>query len=186
MGDAQLAAHQIGFQLWILIALALDAIAIAAQALIGSLLGAGETTPPGRWPGACSATAPSSAPPSAVVLVLLHDVIPPLFTPDAAVHEQVAVLWPWLVAMLPFAGVLFALDGVLLGAGDLAFMRNVTVVAAFGGFLPIVVAASVWNLGLGGIWAALSVFIGIRLVAGLLHWRGRSWLVPGTVTVDGM
>ena len=46
--------------------------------------------------------------------------------------------------------------------------------------------ASVWDLGLGGIWAALASFIGIRLVAGLLHWRGRSWLVPGTVTVDGM
>ena len=186
MGDAQLAAHQIGFQLWILIALALDAIAIAAQALIGSLLGAGETD--AAWAlarrllgyGAFFGTA------VAVVLVLLHDVIPPLFTPDAAVHQQVAVLWPWLVAMLPFAGVLFALDGVLLGAGDLAFMRNVTVVAAFGGFLPIVVAASVWDLGLGGIWAALSVFIGIRLAAGLLHWRGRSWLVPGAVTVDGM
>ena len=81
---------------------------------------------------------------------------------------------------------LFALDGVLLGAGDLAFMRNVTALAALCGFLPLVLAASVWGLGLGGIWAALASFIGIRLVAGLLHWRGRGWLVPGTVTVDGM
>jgi Na+-driven multidrug efflux pump len=88
--------------------------------------------------------------------------------------------------MLPFAGVLFALDGVLLGAGDLVFMRNVTAVAALGGFLPLVLAASVFDLGLGGIWAALSLFIGIRLLAGLWHWRGRSWLVAGTVTVDGM
>jgi Na+-driven multidrug efflux pump len=65
-------------------------------------------------------------------------------------------------------------------------MRNVTAVAAFGGFLPLVLACSVWDLGLGGIWAALCAFIGIRLVAGLVHWRGRAWLVPGTVTVDGM
>jgi putative MATE family efflux protein len=186
MGDAQLAAHQIGFQLWILIALALDAIAIAAQSLIGSLLGGGEVA--AAWAlgrrllryGAVFGTA------VAVVLVVLHGVIPPLFTNDRDVHHQVAVLWPWFIAMMPFAGILFALDGVLLGAGDLAFMRNVTAVAAIGGFLPLVLASSVWGLGLGGIWAALSAFIGIRLVAGVLHWRRRSWLVPGTVTVDGM
>ena len=186
MGDAQLAAHQIGFQLWILIALALDAIAIAAQSLIGSLLGSGEVD--AAWAlgrrllryGAVFGTA------VAALLVVLHGVIPPLFTNDHRVHHQVSVLWPWFVAMMPFAGVLFALDGVLLGAGDLAFMRNVTAVAAFGGFLPLVLATSVWGLGLGGIWAALSVFIGIRLLAGMWHWRGRGWLVPGTLTVDGM
>jgi putative MATE family efflux protein len=186
MGDAQLAAHQIGFQLWILIALALDAIAIAAQSLIGSLLGSGEVD--AAWAlgrrllryGAVFGSA------IAVLLVALHGVIPPLFTNDHRVHQQASVLWPWLVAMMPFAGVLFALDGVLLGAGDLAFMRNVTALAVFGGFLPLVLATSVWGLGLGGIWAALSLFIGIRLLAGVLHWRGRAWLVPGTLTVDGM
>jgi putative MATE family efflux protein len=186
MGDAQLAAHQIGFQLWILIALALDAIAIAAQSLIGSLLGSGEVD--AAWAlgrrllryGAVFGSA------IAVLLVVLHGVIPPLFTNDHQVQQQASVLWPWLVAMMPFAGVLFALDGVLLGAGDLAFMRNVTALAAFGGFLPLVLATSVWGLGLGGIWAALSLFIGIRLLAGVLHWRGRAWLVPGTLTVDGM
>ncbi|MDX6578771.1 MAG: hypothetical protein QOJ47_320 [Gaiellales bacterium] len=186
MGDAQLAAHQIGFQLWILIALALDAIAIAAQSLIGSLLGSGEVD--AAWAlgrrllryGAVFGSA------IAVLLVVLHGVIPPLFTNDHRVHQQASVLWPWLVAMMPFAGVLFALDGVLLGAGDLAFMRNVTALAAFGGFLPLVLATSVWGLGLAGIWAALSLFIGIRLLTGVLHWRGRAWLVPGTLTVDGM
>jgi Na+-driven multidrug efflux pump len=122
----------------------------------------------------------------AVVFVALHGVVPPLFTRDGSVRHQVGVLWPWFIAMLPFAGILFALDGVLLGAGDLAFMRNVTAFAALGGFLPLVLASSVWHLGLGGIWAALSAFIGLRLLAGIWHWRGRSWLVPGTVTVDGM
>jgi len=186
MGDSQLAAHQIGFQLWILIALALDSIAIAAQTLVGSLLGAGDVA--GAWAlgrrllgfGATFGVA------VAVVLAAGHGLIPQLFTEDGSVRSQVGVLWPWLVAMLPFCGVLFALDGILLGAGDLAFMRNVTAVAALFGFLPLVFAASYWNLGLGGIWAALTAFIAIRLLAGLAHWHGRSWLVPGTVTVDGM
>ena len=186
MGDPQLAAHQIGFQLWMLIALALDSVAIAAQTLVGSLLGAGDVE--GAWAlgrrllgyGALFGLA------VAVVLVAGHGLIPRLFTDDRAVRSQVGVLWPWFVAMLPFCGVLFALDGILLGAGDLAFMRNVTGVAAVLGFLPLVLAASYWGLGLGGIWAALTAFIAIRLLAGLVHWRGRSWLVPGTVTVDGM
>ena len=186
MGDAQLAAHQIGFQLWILVALALDSIAIAAQTLVGSLLGAGDVD--AAWVlgrrllrfGALFGVA------VAVLLAAGYDVIPRLFTSDQAVRDQVAILWPWFVAMLPFCGVLFALDGVLLGAGDLVFMRNVTAAAALGGFLPLVLVASVGGLGIGGIWAALAAFIGIRLAIGLVHWRGRAWLVPGTVTVDGM
>jgi putative MATE family efflux protein len=186
MGEAQLAAHQIGFQLWILIALALDSIAIAAQALVGTMLGAGDVT--GAWElgrrllrwGAVFGVV------VAVVLVLGHGIIPRLFTDDHGVRHQVSVLWPWLVAMLPFCGALFALDGILLGAGDLAFMRNVTALAAVAGFLPLVLAAYFLDLGLGGLWAALTAFIGIRLLAGLAHWRGRSWLVAGTVTVDGM
>ena len=43
------------------------------------------------------------------------------------------MLWPWLVGMMPVAGVLFALDGVFFGAGDLAFLRRVTLIAALGG-----------------------------------------------------
>ena len=77
-----------------------------------------------------------------------------------AVRHQAGVLWPWFVAMMPVAGVLFALDGVFFGAGDLAFMRSVTLLAALGGFLPLVLVASVCDLGLGGIWAALAAFIG--------------------------
>jgi putative MATE family efflux protein len=186
MGDAQLAANQIGFQLWILVALALDSIAIAAQTLVGSLLGAGDVD--AAWAlgrrllrfGAVFGVA------VAVVVAAGYGVIPRLFTSDQSVRHQVVILWPWFVAMLPFCGVLFALDGVLLGAGDLVFMRNVTALAALGGFLPLVLASAVGGLGLGGIWAALTAFICIRLAAGLVHWRGRAWLVPGTVTVDGM
>ena len=97
----------------------LDSIAIAAQTLVGSLLGAGDVD--AAWVlgrrllrfGALFGVA------VAVLLAAGYDVIPRLFTSDQAVRDQVAILWPWFVAMLPFCGVLFALDGVLLGAGDL-------------------------------------------------------------------
>ena len=163
MGDAQLAAHQIGFQLWILVALALDSIAIAAQTLVGSLLGAGDVD--AAWVlgrrllryGALFGVA------VAVLLAAGYDVIPPLFTSDQDVRHQVAILWPWFVAMLPFCGVLFALDGVLLGAGDLASCATSRLPPRSAGSCRWCVASSVGGLGLGGIWAALSAFIGIRL-----------------------
>ena len=42
LGAAEVGAHQVAFELWIALALALDAIAIAGQALVGRLLGAGD------------------------------------------------------------------------------------------------------------------------------------------------
>lgn len=80
---------------------------------------------------------------------------------------------------MPFAGALFALDGVLMGAGDAAFMRTATVAGAVIGFLPLTWLSLAYGWGLAGIWAGLSVFIGVRLVFGI--WRARSgrWAVPG-------
>ena len=65
---------------------------------------------------------------------------------------------------MPFAGVVFALDGVLIGAGDVRFLRNLTIVAALGVFLPAIWLAYAFDLGLGGVWAGLFLFIVVRLV----------------------
>src|SRR4029078_11377924 len=90
--------------------------------------------------------------------------IPRLLTSTPAVLDQVHVLWPWFVAMLPAAGVVFALDGVLIGAGDVAFLRTITVIAAVGAFFPINLATLQWHWGLGGVWAGLTAFVGVRLI----------------------
>ena len=184
MGDAQVAAHTIGFQLWIFVALVLDSVAIAAQALIGRLLGAGAV-------GAAAALARRLLVAGlvfgvavGVVFAAGHHVVPEFFTSDAAVLGQAAVLWPWLVGMMPVAGVLFALDGVFFGAGDLAFMRRMTLIAALGAFLPVLIATQVLDLGLGGVWAGIAAFIGVRMLLGGLRWRSRRWLVAGTLMVD--
>jgi putative MATE family efflux protein len=184
MGDAQVAAHTIGFQLWIFVALVLDSVAIAAQALIGRLLGAGAV-------GAAAALARRLLVAGLVFVVAVgvvfaagHHVVPELFTSDAGVLRQAAVLWPWLVGMMPVAGILFALDGVFFGAGDLAFMRRMTLIAVLGAFLPVLVATRVLDLGLGGVWAGIAAFIAVRMLLGGLRWRSRRWLVAGTLMVD--
>jgi putative MATE family efflux protein len=183
-GDAALAAHQIGAQLWFFTALFLDATAIAAQALIGRLLGAGATDVARAlahrllWAGTVLGIG------FAAILGAGYAVIPRLFTSSAPVVHQAHVLWPWLVAMMPVNGWLFALDGVLFGAGDLRFMRNVTVLAALAGYLPMALLTAQEGWGLAGIWIGLSSFVCIRAAVGAARYRGRRWLVGGAALAD--
>jgi Na+-driven multidrug efflux pump len=106
-------------------------------------------------------------------------VIPRLFTSSDAVLTQTHILWPWFVAMLPAAGVVFALDGVLIGAGDVRFLRTITIIAAVGAFAPLNLAALRWHWGLGGVWAGLAAFIVVRLVGMVWRARGDRWVVTG-------
>jgi Na+-driven multidrug efflux pump len=184
MGDSQLAAHQIGVQIWVFCALFLDSTAIAAQALIGRLLGAGAIDVAARLARRLLLAGLGLGLAFAAVLVAGHALLPAIFSGDPAVRGQAAHLWPWLVLMMPVNGVLFALDGVLLGAGDLRFMRNVTIGAAVLGYLPLALAALHFDWGLGGVWFGLSAFIWVRLAAGLWRWRGGHWLVGGAELAD--
>lgn len=176
---AALGAHQIALQLWFFCALALDAVAIAAQSLTGAALGAGD---PAQARGVAARVARiglACGSGFAVVIGSLAWVLPAAFTTDAAVRAQALVAWPWLVGLLPLAGVVFALDGVLIGAGDVRFLRNLTLVSALGGFLPLVWLAYALHLGLAGVWAALAAFMVIRLVGLLLRARGDGWAIAG-------
>jgi putative MATE family efflux protein len=178
-GAAALAAHQIALQLWLFCALALDAVAIAAQSLVGASLGAGDTS---LARGAANRVARIGAYCGigfAVVIGAGTVVLPRLFSPDPAVHQQALLAWPWFVIMQPLAGVLFALDGVLIGAGDVRFMRDLTLLAALGFFLPAIWIAYLAGLGLGGVWAGLTLFIVVRLVGMLARIRGSRWAVAG-------
>jgi putative MATE family efflux protein len=179
-GAAALAAHQVVLQLWTFLALVLDSLAIAAQSLVGAALGGGESEHARRVAWRVTGISAVAAAGLAAILAIGATAIPALFTDDPAVLAAIGVPWWFLVAQLPFAGVLFALDGVLLGAGDAAFMRNVTLVSAVAGFLPLTWMSLRFGWGLAGIWAGLSAFIGLRLVFGV--WRALSgrWVVPGT------
>ncbi|GFG69024.1 MATE family efflux transporter [Mycolicibacter senuensis] len=178
-GAAALAAHQIVLQLWTFLALVLDSLAIAAQALVGAALGAGAA---GQARSVAARVTVFSAVAAAVLAALLAagaTVLPGVFTDDAAVLASVAVPWWFLVAQLPIAGVVFALDGVLLGAGDAAFMRTATVISALAGFLPLTWLSLMLDWGLAGIWSGLSTFIVLRLV--FVGWRALSgrWMRAG-------
>lgn len=180
MGAAQIGAHQIGLQIWEFIALLLDSFAIAAQSLVGAALGsedvgaarrtAWQVARYGLWAGCAFGAATG----------VLWELLPAAFTSSASVQHQAHILWPWLAGMQPLAGVVFALDGVLIGAGDVAYLRTLTLVAGVAAFAPINLAALHWHWGIGGVWAGLSAFILVRFVGMILRARGERWAVVGT------
>jgi putative MATE family efflux protein len=178
-GAAALAAHQIALQLWMFCALALDAVAIAAQSLVGAALGAGRADEARALArriamigGLCGAA-------FAVLIVAGTGTVPRWFSSDPQVYDAAMLAWPWFAMMQPLAGVVFALDGVMIGAGDLRYLRNVTLVSALGAFLPAIWTAYALDLGLGGVWAGLTLFIVVRLVTLLARVRHGGWAVTG-------
>jgi putative MATE family efflux protein len=180
-GAAALAAHQVVLQLWSFLALVLDSLAIAAQSLVGEALGSGDAGRAKQVAWRVTSISALAAMVLAAVLAAGSSLIPSLFTADRSVLDAIGVPWWFLVAQLPLAGIVFALDGVLIGAGDAAFMRTATVLSALFGFLPLIWLSLVFGWGLAGIWAGLSAFIALRLVFGV--WRALSgrWTVPGPV-----
>lgn len=178
LGAVSLAAHQVAFTLWNALAFALDAIAIAGQAIVGRLLG-GADVPATRaatrrmiqWGFVAGVV-------FAVVMVVARPWYVPFFTADPDVRAALAAVIPVFALFLPVAGVVFVLDGVLIGAGDgryLAWAGVWTLIA----YLPL--AGLVWETtaGLVALWWAFGAFMVARMVTLVLRERGEAWLVTG-------
>ncbi|HRK47610.1 MAG TPA: MATE family efflux transporter, partial [Nocardioides sp.] len=155
------------------------AIAIAAQAIPGRYLGAGDVAGTravtrrmvewGVWSGVvCGVLLAGTAP-----------FLGPLFSGDADVH---ALLVPVLLVAAvgqPVAGVVFVLDGVLIGAGDGRYLAWAGL-AVFLVYAPVVLVAAVATGGLVAVWVAFAgVFMGARLVVLGQRARGDAWMVTG-------
>ncbi|WP_200834638.1 MATE family efflux transporter [Amycolatopsis alkalitolerans] len=178
---AAVGAHQIVLQLWTFLSLVLDSVAIAAQSLVGAALGGGEQR---RAKGVAAQITLYGLIFGCVlcaVFAAASGVLPHAFTSDPGVLGEVPHAWWFFVALQPVAGVVFALDGVLLGAGDAAFLRTATLASAAIGFLPLIWISLAFGWGLTGIWTGLSLFMALRLATVLARWRSGHWAVPGAV-----
>src|SRR6185437_9551835 len=178
MGDAEIGAHQIAYQLFTFLALLLDAVAIAGQVIVGRMLGAGDAD--GAHAAAVRMIAWSVAIGLlfAVVLAPLSYALPRVFTDDPRVLHQAALLWPFLAAMQPLGGAVFALDGILIGAGDTRYLMW-SMLAASGLFILLAALALSLGWGVIGVWAALDVLIAARLALLGPRFVRRRWAVVG-------
>ncbi|KRB76430.1 MATE family efflux transporter [Nocardioides sp. Root190] len=177
--EVPIATHQLAFTIWAFLAYVLDAIAIAAQAITGRHLGAGDI-PATR---AVTARMVRWGVVSGVVTGLLLAASSPwlgiLFTPDQGVRDALVPVLLVAAAAQPIAGVVFVLDGVLIGAGDGRYLALAGLIV-LGGYAPVVLLTSALGAGLPWVWVAFGVlFMGGRLVT-LVHRAGTDrWLVTG-------
>src|SRR6266550_2676242 len=144
IGDDDVAAHQIAFQVFLFLGLSLDALAIAGQAMIGRFLGAenaGEARAAARrmieWGIAVGIV-------FGVLLAVLRPAIVPLFTPDSDVQALALQVLLIVAAMQPLSAVVFVLDGILIGAGDVTYLAVAMLVATVGVFAPAAAAVLVF------------------------------------------
>jgi Na+-driven multidrug efflux pump len=178
IGAASLGAHQIAFQLWVFLALVLDAIAIAGQVMVGRMLGASQAAEARAasvrmigWSVAIGAL-------FGAVLLALGDVVPQLFTDDPAVIAKAHEIWPLFALMMPFNGAVFALDGILIGAGDTRFLMW-GMIAAAAVYVPIVLLSYHNDWGILGVWWGLFALIAVRLVTCGIRFAGSRWALTG-------
>jgi putative MATE family efflux protein len=178
MVSASIAAHQIVWTVTITLALALDAIAIAGQAMTGRYLGASDITSTrritrrmmqwGLWFGVIVG----------VGLLVTSPWLPRAFSGDPAVWHAALGALIILALTQPVSGVVFVLDGVLIGAGDGAYL-------AWAGLITLAIyaplAGLVWvaDLGLTWLWVAYAVLLVARAVTLVHRERSDDWLVTG-------
>jgi putative MATE family efflux protein len=179
-GDAAIAAHQIAYRLWNLLALALDAIAIAGQAIIGRCLGAGDVA------GARAATNRMIGWGAAygvvfgLALLAVRPVLPALFAVAPPVRALLLAVLLVVAAQQPVAGVVFVLDGALIGAGDQRYLALAGALS-LAVFAPVAWLVHAQHRGLVALWLGYSLWLLARFVTLVLRARGRRWLVTGAV-----
>ncbi|MFJ3758780.1 MATE family efflux transporter [Streptomyces sp. NPDC090080] len=178
LGDADIAAHQIVLSLWSLLAFALDAIAIAGQAIIGRYLGAGDSAGARE---ACRRMVQWGIATGVVLGLLVVAARPfflPLFSSDPTVKD-IALPALLIVALSqPISGVVFVLDGVLMGAGDGPYLAGAMVVT-LAVFTPVALLVPAFGGGLTALWAAMTLMMLTRMLTLWLRTRSGRWIVTG-------
>ena len=178
VGAAALGAHQIAFQLFVFLALVLDAVAIAAQVMVGRMLGAGDGTGARSAAGRMIVWSTLIATLFGVALLVLGDTIAHLFTSDEEVVDQAREIWWLFAALMPLNGAVFALDGILIGAGDTRFLMW-GMLAAAAAYVPIALLALDQGWGILGVWCGLAALIVIRFATNLGRFVSQRWARTG-------
>lgn len=179
VGASSLAAHQIVFQLWMFLALALDALAIAAQVLVSQELGGGQTLRARQLAVRVLVWSTATGTLLVVALLSVSDLLPHAFTDNGAVLDRVAAIWPIFAIMQPLNAAVFALDGVLIGAGDTRYLMWAMLISSVLAFCPLALTSALLGWGIVGVWSAIVAFLLARLLSCGLRFRTERWAVAG-------
>jgi len=179
VGSATLAAHQITLQVWLLLALTLDALAVPAQVYVGAALGADQPEDAVTIGARCLRLGLIASVVVALATIALSPVLPYVFTNDATVRHTATTGLIICGAQQPLAALAFVYDGLLLGASDFATLRRAMLLALLG-FIPFAaLTLAHHSLGITGIWLGLTGWLAARTLLLSRRWSSRSWASPG-------
>jgi Na+-driven multidrug efflux pump len=179
VGEASLGAHQVAFQLFVFLALVLDAIAIAGQVMTGRRLGAGDAAAARAAARRMIEWCVVVGTVFALVLLAFGDLLPRVFTDDPAVLDRLHAIWPMFALMQPANAVVFGLDGILIGAGDTRFLMWSMLAAGLLVYAPVALLALHFGWGIVGVWAGFLGLIAVRLATNGARFAGTRWAVTG-------
>lgn len=182
VGTAEVAAHQIALQLWFFLALVLDALAIAAQAMVGRASGASDLEGARFVTRRLLVLGTATGAVIALLLVAARPWVGGWFTPDAEVVVALGLVYPLLVVAQPVNGFVFVGDGVVIGAEDFRFLAGSTVAASIVA-ATVLVGVIPWGWGLPGVWWAILALTGVRAVTmgwWVVAFAGERGRAPGS------
>ncbi len=179
-GDASLAAMQLALSIWGFLAFALDGLGISAQTLVGASLGSGDRAGTRRLADRMVRWGAGYGVATGLILVACATVLSRLFTGDPHVLDLMPAALVVAAIAQPVAGVVFVLDGILIGAGDNAYLaRAQAIVLAV--FAPAVVLVLACGGGLVWLWIAFGAgFMGSRAILLLRRERGEGWITASS------
>ena len=178
ISNVALAAHQIAFQVWTFLALALDAIAIAGQALVGRYLGAGDATSARSVSRRMLHLGLAAGTVLGLAVIATRPWLSDLFTNAADVrHQTDQILW-FVAGLQPLAAAVFIFDGILIGAGDAKYLAGAMAAASviYGGVLAVM---TTFDLTLELLWSAFTVWMIVRWLGLFRRFRTERWAVTG-------
>lgn len=180
VGPISLAAHQVIFQLWLFIALVLDSIAIAGQVMVSRALGGDDREGAIFAARRMIAWSILSGALFAGGMLALAEPLPRVFTAEPEVLERVAAAWPIFSLMQPINGAVFALDGILIGAGDSRYLMW-AMLASSSVVVPLALVALFSGWGIVGVWLAVLTLIVVRLATTGGRFATGRWVITGAL-----
>lgn len=168
IGTVQVAAHQVATQVWLLLALTVDALAVAGQALVARYRGADDPVAARAAANRLLGWGLRIGVGLAVLFLALTPVLPRFFTPEPAVIAMILLIYPFIVFMQPLNALVFVWDGVFLGAEDFRFLAwQMVLSAAAAAAVLLLVIPMGW--GLIGVWWGMVTLMLVRALT--LGWR---------------
>ena len=176
LGDAPLAAQQVAMAVVTFIAYGLDAIAIAGQTLTGRALGAGDAPEARRLSRRMMGWGVVTGVAAGTILAATSPLVALAFTGDAAVRQALLPALLVIAVIQPVSGVVFVLDGLLIGAGDGRYLAWAGIVT-LSVYTPVAILMAPW--GFTWLWVAYAAFMLARLATLGLRERSDRWMVLG-------